>query len=336
MRNNQHNESNGRIEPQLDTSAAQHAERLESNPTAAHTTQRSSGRAAIGFFSVLTIAVACSAAAFGWWSFERMQLLEQQLIATQDSFSKVSEEASGRINAITGKVSAAENSVLSGTDALKVRLNTLEQSIVDTQKKQQSTLTGNTSQLTLLTSEFASLTDRHSSLNDKLNEQEKVFSSALTTQHNELSTKLDSKVTTLNSELKQTLNDAITSQKSTLAKRIDAQDTKLRDLEQSIATSQQQLAKFDDINNRLQSIKADLATLQKGTKTESPSQGDFTRLQQDILILRTELDNRPTPAATPARHTGPSIADFDAYRAQTNRTISALQEQVRNLQKNSR
>ena len=336
MRNNQHNESNGRIEPQLDTSAAQHAERLDSNLAAANTTQRSSGRAAIGFLSVLTIAIACSAAAFGWWSFERMQLLEQQLIATQDSFSKVSEEASGRINAITGKVSAAENSVLSGTDALKARLDTLEKSVVDTQKKQQSALSENTSQLTLLSSEFANLTDRHSSLDSKLSEQEKVFNSALTTQHNELSSKLDSAVTALNSELKQTLDAAITSQKSLLTNSIDGQETKLQNLEKSIGSSQQQLAKFDDINSRLQNIKTDLDKLQKATKTNSPSQGDFTRLQQDILILRTELDNRPAPTAAPARNAGPSIADFDAYRAQTNRTISALQEQVRNLQKNSR
>lgn len=321
MRNNQHNESNGRIEPQFDASAAQHAALFDSNLTAAGVIQRSSGRAAIGFLSVLTIAIACSAAAFGWWSFERMQLLEQQLIATQDSFSKVSEEASGRINAITGKVSAAENNVLSGTDALKARVDMLEKSVVDTQKKQQSSLAENTAQLTLLASEFSSLTDRHSSLNDNLTEQQKAFNSALTAQH---------------SELKQTLDTAITTQGSSLTKSINAQDAKLKSLEKSISLSQQQLAKFDDINSRLQSIKTDLATLQKGTKTNSPSQGDFTRLQQDILILRTELDNRPTPTAAPARNTGPSIADFDAYRAQTNRTISALQEQVRNLQKSSR
>lgn len=332
MRNNQHNESNGRIEPQLDTSAAQHAERLDSNLAAASTTQRSSGRAAIGFLSVVTITIACSAAAFGWWSFERIQLLEQQLIATQDSFSKVSEEASGRINAITGKVSAAENSVLSGTDALKARLDTLEKSVIDTQKKQQSALVENTSQLTLLSSEFANLTDRHSSLDNKLSEQEKAFNSA----HNELSSKLDSAVTALTSELKQTLDAAITSQKSLLTNSIDGQEIKLQNLEKSIGASQQQLAKLDDINSRLQNIKTDLDKLQKATKTNSPSQGDFTRLQQDILILRTELDNRPAPTAAPARNAGPSIADFDAYRAQTNRTISALQEQVRNLQKNSR
>lgn len=332
MRNNQHNESNGRIEPQLDTSAAQHAERLGSNLTAANTTQRSSGRTAIGFLSFLTIAIACSAAAFGWWSFERMQLLEQQLIATQDSFSKVSEEASGRINAITGKVSAAESSVLSGTDAMKARLDMLEKSVVDIQKKQQSALSENTSQLTLLSSEFANLTDRHSSLDNKLSEQAKAFNSA----HNELSSKLDSAVTALANELKQTLDAAITSQKSLLTNSIDGQETKLQNLEKSIGASQQQLAKFDDINNSLQSLKTDLASLQKGTKTDSPSQDDFTRLQQDILILRTELDNRPAPTAAPARNAGPSIADFDAYRAQTNRTISALQEQVRNLQKNSR
>jgi len=60
---------------------------------------------------------------------------------------------------------------------------------------------------------------------------------------------------------------------------------------------------------------------------------DLTRLQQDMLILRSELEQRSS--TTSSAHNGPSLADFDAYRAQTNRTISALQEQVRHLQKNA-
>lgn len=346
MRNDDYNDanlSNGRIEPQLNSSATHSSTDLESYLAAANLSNKGRSNKAIGFLSVLTIAIACSAAAFGWWSFERMQLLEQQLIATQDSFSKVSEEASGRINAITGKVSVTESNVLSGTDALKIRLDTLEKSVVETQKKQQSSLAEHASKLTLLSSQLATLAERSSSLDDTLAKQgaqlaqhEKTSKEALTTLRSELSKNFDTELVALNSELKQTLDAALKAQNTALTKSIDKQYENLQNLEKS-SSSSEQLAKFEDMNTRLQTITADLAILQKGSKKDTPSQSDLTRLQQDILILRTEVENRPAPvAAAPAKSSGPSIAEFDAYRAQTHRTISALQEQVRNLQKNTR
>lgn len=347
MRNDDYNDanlSNGRIEPQLNSSATHSSADLESYLAAANLSNTGRSHKAVGFLSILTIAIACSAAAFGWWSFERMQLLEQQLIATQDSFSKVSEEASGRINAITGKVSATESNVLSGTDALKARLDTLETSVVDTQKKQHSSLAENTAQLTLLSSQSAALTERSSRLDDSLNEQrtqlaqqEKMFKDGLTSLRSELSKNFDTELASLNSELKQTLDAALKAQSTALTQSIDKQYESLQKLEKSSTSSEQQLAQLEDINTRLQRVTADLAILQKGSKKDTPSQSDLTRLQQDILILRTEVDNRPAPvAAAPAKSSGPSIAEFDAYRAQTHRTISALQEQVRSLQKNTR
>ena len=49
-------------------------------------------------------------------------------------------------------------------------------------------------------------------------------------------------------------------------------------------------------------------------------------LEQDLLVLRSELDNRPAASA------GPNTAEFDAFRAQMTRNINTLQSQVMNLQ----
>ena len=313
MRNNQHPEpslSNGRIEPQLDSSAAQSAPLLNSHLPVTATTR--GGRKAIGFLFVLSITVAGSAGAFGWWSFQRMQLLEQQLIATQDSFSKISEDAVGRINAITGKVSAAENTVFSGTEALKARLDALENSVLETQKKQQTRLTEHSTAISTLTRELADQAEHSESLQASIAEQ-----------------------TTRMSAQQAAQNEALTALRNELNTGLSSQQEQLQSIATRLDSNQQQLAQLSELKTDLTSMNAELSTLQTSMQQDPASQSDLTRLQQDILILRTELDNRPAPKAAPV-NPGPSLSDFDAYRAQTNRTINALQEQVRNLQKSGR
>lgn len=295
--------SNERIEPQLNTAKAHSAPPLDNLRAApAYSTAKRSSNKAIGMLSALTLAIFCATAAFGWWSMQRMQLLEQQLVATQNSFSKISEDAAGRINAITGKVSATESSVLSGNEALKLRLNNFENSAVETHKQQQIHLDEHRAHLTKLNAELKTLTERNTSLNKTITEQK----SALAQQGNTLS-----------------------ALQTDLSKKIDSQQQQLLAIDGTLKTNQQQLLQLDEFKTRLKSISTELAAVQKNTS----SKDDITRIQQDILILRSELEQRPS--AAPASNSGPSLADFDAYRVQTHRTITALQEQVRNLQKNT-
>ena len=59
----------------------------------------------------LICALLLAVAGLGWWSFQQISLMEQQLVATQESFARISEEAAGRLQAISGKVVAAEMGV---------------------------------------------------------------------------------------------------------------------------------------------------------------------------------------------------------------------------------
>ncbi len=74
----------------------------------------------------------------GWWSFQQISLMEQQLVATQESFARISEEAAGRIQDISGKVVATESSVLSDSEALKLQVKQLESKLAELAKQQQS------------------------------------------------------------------------------------------------------------------------------------------------------------------------------------------------------
>lgn len=292
-----------RKEPRLDTSAV-HTTLIDShrNATPLTNTQNRSNKA-LGILSAVTIAIACSSTTFAWWSMQRMQLLEQQLIATQDSFSKINEDAAGRINAITGKVSATQNTVLSDNEALRKQLNTLQSSTVDTYKQQQISLTENSTHLSKLRAELASLAERSNNLSSQLEAQ---------------------KTRALQQE--KAVHAANTAQ-SELSKSLTAQQTQLQDLHSTLEANQQQLAQLKELDTRLTSVSTALSSLQKNTALND----DIARIQQELLILRSQVDNQPTPVS----HTGPTIADFDAYRAQTNRTITTLQKQVLNLQKNT-
>ncbi|MFG0722516.1 ATPase [Pseudomonas sp. GLN_6] len=73
----------------------------------------------------------------GWWSFQQISLMEQQLVATQESFARISEEAAGRIQDISGKVVATESSVTSGSEALKLQVKQLESKLAELSKQQQ-------------------------------------------------------------------------------------------------------------------------------------------------------------------------------------------------------
>ena len=77
-------------------------------------------------------------AGLSWWSFQQISLMEQQLVATQESFARISEDAAGRLQDISGKVVATESSVTGENEALKLRLKQLENKLAELGKQQQT------------------------------------------------------------------------------------------------------------------------------------------------------------------------------------------------------
>ncbi|WP_068829764.1 ATPase [Pseudomonas sp. BMS12] len=196
-----------------------------------------------------------------WWSYQQIALMEAQLVATQESFARISEEAAGRIQDISGKVVATESNVTSDSEALKLRVKQLETKLAELTKQQQGVAGQQGEQ-------------------DKRLEQ---FAAELKSQKS-ASGELDGRLDKLASE-----------QKSGLAG----------------------VAKLQD---QLKGLDKDIAALKK---QGDPSQA-IGRLEQDLLVLRSEFDNRPQPSN--------NTAEFDAFRAQVTRNINALTAQVQNLQ----
>ncbi|ANH99718.1 hypothetical protein SAMN04490189_3729 [Pseudomonas koreensis] len=209
-----------------------------------------------------------------WWSFQQISLMEQQLVATQESFARISEEAAGRLQDISGKVVASQSNVNSDSEALKLQIKQLETQLLD-QSKQQQGVVGQTSDLDKRLAQMTAQTTEQQNANSQLQAQVKALSAELAT-------------------LKSAPADT---------GKFDAQ-----------------LKSYDA---QLKSLGADITALKK---QGNPSAA-LERLEQEIVVLKSEQDNRP---ATPQG--GGNTAEFDAFRGQMTRNLNTLQAQIQNLQ----
>lgn len=224
-------------------------------------------------------------AGLAWWSFQQISLMEQQLVATQESFARISEEAAGRLQDISGKVVASQTNVSSDSEALKLQIRQLESKLQDQNKQQQ----GVAGQASDLDKRLAQMTAQTTELDKRLTQV-----TALSSEQQTANTQLQAQIKTLNGEL---------------------------------AALKNAPADTEQFDAQLKSLGADIVALKKqGNPTAA-----IDRLEQDMLVLKSQQDNRPAPNPGTA-----STAEFDAFRSQVTRTINSLQAQVQNLQQQLR
>ncbi|QIH10428.1 MULTISPECIES: ATPase [unclassified Pseudomonas] len=202
-----------------------------------------------------------------WWSFQQISLMEQQLVATQESFARISEEAAGRLQDISGKVVASQTNVITDNEALKLQIKQLESRLQD-QGLQQQGVAGQATDL------------------DKRLEQ----MSTQGTEQQAANVQLQAQVKALGAEL---------------------------------ASLKGAQADGDKVDAQLKSLGTELAALKK----QGNPGAAIERLEQDMIVLKSQQDNRPAAAQN-----GASTAEFDAFRGQVTRNINTLQSQIQNLQ----
>ncbi|KAF0865091.1 ATPase [Pseudomonas sp. LD120] len=202
-----------------------------------------------------------------WWSFQQISLMEQQLVATQESFARISEEAAGRLQDISGKVVASQTYVTTDSEALKLQIKQLENQVQD-QRRQQQGVVGQATDLDKRLAQMAAQTAEQQTANTQLQAQVKALSGELAS-----------------------------------LKNAQADDGK--------------------VDAQLKSLGSELAVLKK---QGNPSAA-IERLEQEMIVLKSQLDSRPAPVQSAA-----STAEFDVFRGQVTRNINTLQSQIRNLQ----
>lgn len=229
------------------------------------------GGASTGPLWALLGATVIAFCGLGWWSFQQISMMEQQLVATQESFARISEEAAGRIKDISGKVVATESNVTSGSESIKLDIRQLQSRLAEVAKQQQA-------------------------LSAQLGSQDK-------------------RVEQLSGDFKT---------QSGSAGQLDSRLQSLAEEQARLKAAQGDAAKLDE---RIKALAGEVEALKK---QGNPSQA-IKSLEQDLLVLRSQLDSRPAQAPAAAGG-GANQAEFDAFRAQMTRNISTLQSQVQNLQ----
>jgi len=170
---------------------------------------------------------------------------------------------------------------------LKLRIKQLEKQSLDLAEQQRA-----------ITTQQQSLTGKQGNQDQRLDEQAKRVEAVTTDVRNQQGT-----TATLAEGLK-----GLTSEQAAL-------NSTVNELKGSFDS-------IDKFSARLDGMSKDIAAL----KQRGDSSPAVSRLEQEVLILRSELDNRP--AATPAVN----IGEFDAFRAQMTRNLSTLRGQIANLQ----
>ncbi|WP_110948554.1 ATPase [Pseudomonas bohemica] len=205
----------------------------------------------------------------GWWSFQQVSLMEQQLVATQESFARISEEAAGRLQDISGKVVATESVANSGGEALKAQIKALQDQLAD-QTKQQQGVAGLQGGLDKRLEQIATQATQQQATTQQLQDQLKTVATEL-------------------AALKAAMPDGKSEQE-----RLDSQ---------------------------IKGLTADVANLKKSNNSQA-----IERLEQDMIVLKSEQDNRPATASSAA-----STQEFDAFRGQMTRSLNTLQSQIQTL-----
>ncbi|WP_145007884.1 ATPase [Pseudomonas oryzihabitans] len=239
-------------------------------PTAGHSPRAARRGPATAPLWVLVAALTLALAGVAWWSHQQLLLMQEQVVATQENFARISEDAQGRLRDISGKLVENESSGTTSREALLLQVKTLQARVADLTRQQQG------------------VTDNQQAQDNRL----------------------------------QTLATAV----QTVQTGSGEVDTRLKALADEQAALKNGLAQTGSLAEQIASLtaqnkalQADIAALKKPS-AQSQTLGD---IQQDLLVLRSELDARPV---------GPDSKEFDAFRLQTTRNINTLQTQVQNLQ----
>lgn len=213
-------------------------------------------------------------AGLAWWSFQQISLMGQQLVATQESFARISEEAAGRLQDISGKVVASEANVNNGSEALKLQIQQLEKQLLE-QGKQQLGVAGQATELDKRLAQMTASTTDLSSANAKLQGQVQALTDAVAT-------------------LKAAQGDT--------AKR----DAEIKDLVADVAA----LKKQGNPSAAIARLEQDLVVLKSAQETQplnsdAPTNKEFDvfRIQttRNITTLQSQVQNLQRQIATPTQ-----------------------------------
>ena len=239
----------------------------------------------------------------GYWSHQQQSRLQRQLVATQESFARVSEEAAGRLQDISGKVVATESSLSESEQTRAQQLDQLAKRVEQLAAAQQSQQ------------------DRLQAQQDSLQKQQQGLQALQQAEGDQVQRLADlDDLASAHGEQIERQQQAFTELAQQAESAIAAQAALRSELQQA----SEQLQAIAELERRLAEQDTELAR-QRGELEALLQASSGANVEQEMLVLRSEIEERL--AATEE-----SLRAIDSFRLQTNRTISTLRNQLGNLQ----
>ena len=239
----------------------------------------------------------------GYWSYEQQSRLQRQLIATQESFARISEEAAGQLQDISGKVIATESSLGESEQARLQQLRQLEQRV------EQLSATQQTQQQLLAEQQQQSQTGQQRL--QQLQQAGEARAQQLA--------ELEERAATFG-ETQQSQGQAL----AQLGKQTDTAGETQAVLREELTQIGQQLQALAKLEQQL-AEQGTLLARQRGELQALMEASSGRGVEQEMLVLRSELDLRLASFEE-------ALQAIDSFRVQANRNISTLQSQLGNLQ----
>lgn len=209
-----------------------------------------------GALWALCAALTLALVGFGYWSHQQQTQLRLQLVATQNSFARISEDAAGRIQDITGKVSATESSRSEAEQARTAQLKRLEKQMAELNSQVQT-------QATRLESAAASERELLARL-EQQEESSQAGNQQLAAQGEQL--------------------DALDKRSSKTRSTVD-------ELEEMFTALNGEVGQLTQLEQQLKRQAARTASLESKLEILA-SERQSVNFDQELLVLRSEIDQR--------------------------------------------
>lgn len=252
-------------------------------------------RARTGALWAVCFSLLLAVVGLGYWSHGQQSQLKRQLIATQESFARISEEAADRLQTITGKVSATESSLTGTEQVQRERLQKIERALDSLHAK----------------------VEAQREPFDALQKNERTIQRSLKGQEAQLA-ELNEKVQGLPAQLQelQTARDKAADNFKISQQKIDEVQNQLQGLSSVEQQLADQAAQLDELGKQLKQQQQTVKELGRNKANNA---------EQELLVLRTELEQSTSTI-------NQSLESIDRFRLQTNRAINTLREQLSSLQ----
>ncbi|SDU11828.1 coiled-coil domain-containing protein [Halopseudomonas salegens] len=245
-----------------------------------------------GALWALTAALTLGLLGLGYWGYQQQSALRLQLIATQDSFARISEDAAGQIEHITGQVSATESQLTAAEQARHDQLLALQQQLAEQGRQLEELEVAEQQQDQQLAALQAAL--------------DQASSEAVVAREEAMA--------------------AQTELAATLRTLQQASDAGLTALQAELAGLEQHVSAMSGWSDQLARLRneqtAQAAEIERLVNRDKP---DVEAAEEAILALSARLDREQ-------EETGEALRAIDSFRVQVTRNLNTLQTQISTLQ----